>query len=70
MLLVCETDPYLIGVPYISANIYWKSRNLPNTDTQNNSTDMWSPSKCLDVTSLYSVGNSRFSGFQTEKLKS
>ena len=30
---------YITGVPYISANIYCKSRNLPNTDTQNYSTD-------------------------------
>ena len=30
----------VLGVPYISANIYWKSRNLPNTGIHNYSTDL------------------------------
>ena len=33
-------DSYMLGVPYITANIYCKSRNLPNTDTHNHSTDL------------------------------
>ena len=31
---------FLLGVPYISANICCKSRNLPNTDIHNYSTDL------------------------------
>ena len=31
---------YLQSVPYITANIYCKSRNLPNTDTRNYSIDL------------------------------
>ena len=31
---------YTGGDPEVTANIYGKSRNLPNTDTQNNSTDL------------------------------
>ena len=31
---------YILGDPEVTANIYWKSRNLPNTDTQNYSTDL------------------------------
>ena len=30
----------LLGDPKVTANIYCKSRNLPNTDTQNYSTDL------------------------------
>ena len=30
----------VLGVPYISANIYCKSRNLPNTDIHNYSKDL------------------------------
>ena len=30
----------LLGDPEVTANIYCKSRNLPNTDTQNYSTDL------------------------------
>ena len=30
----------LLGVPKVTANVYCKSRNLPNTDTQNYSTDL------------------------------
>ena len=29
-----------LGDPEVTANIYCKSRNLPNTDTQNYSTDL------------------------------
>ena len=29
----------LLGDPEVTTNIYYKSRNLPNTDTQNYSTD-------------------------------
>ena len=31
---------YILGDPEVTANIYYKSRNLPNTDTQNYSTDL------------------------------
>ena len=31
----------ILGVSYISANIYCKSRNLPNTDAHNYSIDLW-----------------------------
>ena len=31
---------HILGVPYISANINCKSRNLPNTDMRNYSTDL------------------------------
>ena len=31
---------YILGDPEVTANIYCKSRNLPNTDTQNYSTDL------------------------------
>ena len=30
----------LLGDPEVTANIYCKSRNLPNTDTQNYSTEL------------------------------
>ena len=30
----------VLGDPEVTANIYCKSRNLPNTDTQNYSTDL------------------------------
>ena len=30
----------ILGDPEVTANIYCKSRNLPNTDTQNYSTDL------------------------------
>ena len=30
----------ILGDPEVNANIYCKSRNLPNTDTQNYSTDL------------------------------
>ena len=33
-------DSYMLGVPYIIANIYCKSRNLPNTDRRNYSIDL------------------------------
>ena len=32
--------PFILGDPEVTANIYCKSRNLPNTDTQNYSTDL------------------------------
>ena len=31
---------YILGDPGVTANIYCKSRNPPNTDTQNYSTDL------------------------------
>ena len=31
---------FLLGDPEVTANIYCKSRNLPNTDTQNYTTDL------------------------------
>ena len=31
----------LLGDPEVTANIFCISRNLPNTDTQNYSTDLW-----------------------------
>ena len=31
---------FVMGDPEVTANIYCKSRNLPNTDTQNYSTDL------------------------------
>ena len=31
---------YILGDPEVTANMYRKSRNLPNTDTQNYSTDL------------------------------
>ena len=41
-----DTDPLtdivdILGDPEVTANIYSKSPNLPNTDTQNYSTDLW-----------------------------
>ena len=33
----------MLGDPEVTANIYCKSRNLPNTDTQNQSTDLRYP---------------------------
>ena len=30
----------ILSVPYVSANLYWKSRNLPNTDLHYYSTDL------------------------------
>ena len=36
----CFTPPEILGDPEVTANIYCKSRNLPNTDTQNYSTDL------------------------------
>ena len=49
-LLVCANNPIrvrekhmvltLLGDPEVTANIYCKLRNLPNTDTQNHSTDL------------------------------
>ena len=35
-----QTQRYLLGDPKVTANIYCKSRNLPNTDTQNYSADL------------------------------
>ena len=35
-----DTPRYVLGDPEITANIYYKSRNLHNTDTQNYSTDL------------------------------
>ena len=35
-----KNSKYVTGVPYITANIYYKSRNLPNTDIHNYSTDL------------------------------
>ena len=32
---------YILGDQEVTANIYCKLRNLPNTDSQNYSTDMW-----------------------------
>ena len=37
--LLIDINEYLLGDPEVTANIYGKSRNLPNTDTQNYSTD-------------------------------
>ena len=34
------SGPYVLGDPEVTANIYCKSRSLPNTDTQNYSTDL------------------------------
>ena len=31
---------FILGDPEVTSNIYCKSRNLPNTDTQNYSTDL------------------------------
>ena len=31
---------HILGDPEVTANIYCKSRNLPNTDTQNYTTDL------------------------------
>ena len=31
---------YVLGDPEVTTDIYCKSRNLPNTDTQNYSTDL------------------------------
>ena len=31
----------ILGEPEVTANIYCKSDNLPNTDTQNYITDLW-----------------------------
>ena len=33
-------DLVILGDPEVTANIYCKSRNLPNTDTENYSTDL------------------------------
>ena len=40
--LVVFFSPFnlVLGDPEVTANIYCKSRNLPNTDTQNHSTDL------------------------------
>ena len=32
--------PDVLDDPEVTANIYYKSRNVPNTDTQNYSTDL------------------------------
>ena len=40
VLNVCSLNSYVAGVPYISANIYSKARNLPITDTHNYRTDL------------------------------
>ena len=40
---IVNVTPYygiLLGDPEVTPNIYCKSRNLPNTDTQNYSTDL------------------------------
>ena len=34
------TKPYILGDSEVTTNIYCKSSNLPNTDTQNYSTDL------------------------------
>ena len=34
------SGPYVLGDPEVTLNIYCKSSNLPNTDTQNYSTDL------------------------------
>ena len=34
------TEPYILGDPEVTTTIYCKSRNLPNTDTVNLSTDL------------------------------
>ena len=39
LLCTCATCCELLGDPEVTANIYCKSRNLHNTDTQNYSTD-------------------------------
>ena len=36
--LLCSSN--ILGDPEVAANIYCKLRNLPNTDTQNYSTDL------------------------------
>ena len=38
MALMCKA--HLLGDKEVTANIYCKSRNLPNADTQNDSTDL------------------------------
>ena len=35
-----DSPQSILGDPEVTANIYCKSRNLPNTDTQNYSTDL------------------------------
>ena len=40
MLPVISELGLLLGDPEVIANIYCKSRNLPNTDTENYSTDL------------------------------
>ena len=38
---ICTLRRYIIlSVPYITANMYCKSRNLPNTDKRNYSIDL------------------------------
>ena len=39
-LAKCPVSIDILSDPEVTANIYCKSRNLPNTDTQNNSTDL------------------------------
>ena len=35
-----DTSKNLLGDPEVTENTYCKSRNIPNTDTQDNSTDL------------------------------
>ena len=39
-VLLLEGNSEILGNSEVTANIYYKSRNLPNTDTQNYSTDL------------------------------
>ena len=40
MVLVLGGNSELLGDPEVTANIYCKSRNLPNADTKNYGTDL------------------------------
>ena len=39
-IVLCENWFHILGDPEFTANIYCKSRNLPNTEMKNNSTDL------------------------------
>ena len=38
--MTSDSKSFILGDPEVTENIYCKSRNLPNTDTQNYSTDL------------------------------
>ena len=40
VVILTRAETELLGDPEVTANIYFKSRNLPNTDAQNYSTDL------------------------------